>query len=229
MDIVWADEAFQRWCEAADYILRQHGIRAVEKFQKDTEEWEDSLSANPQIGKVEPLLANRDKLYRGVVINKLNKLIYYIEKDTIIIADFWDTRREPKTQAGSLKNQRQFSIRDRFARNFTNRPKSYKYKWFKFRELFFNKEPLARRSQYSECGESFLMGKPDEWNPADFSEYGTPAIRFPSLPSHGIEKKKIRFISSIGYAELKVRCYRNLWVVYITSDNWVNEILRDFE
>ena len=103
MDIVWADEAFQRWCEAADYILRQHGIRAVEKFQKDTEEWEDSLSANPQIGKVEPWLANRDKLYRGVVINKLNKLIYYIEKDTIIIADFWDTRREPKTQAGSLK------------------------------------------------------------------------------------------------------------------------------
>ena len=128
MDIVWADEAFQRGCEAADSILRQHGIRAVEKFQKDTEEWEDSLSANPQIGKVEPLLANRDKLYRGIVINKLNKLIYYIEKDTIIIADFWDTRREPKTQAGSLKNQRQFSIRDRFARNFTNRPKSYKYK-----------------------------------------------------------------------------------------------------
>ena len=50
------------------------------------------------------------------------------------------------------------------------------------------------------------MGKPDEWNPADFSECGTPAIRFPSLPSHGIEKKKIRLISSIGYAELKVRC-----------------------
>lgn len=41
------------------------------------------------------------------------------------------------------------------------------------------------------------MGKPDEWNPADFSEYGTPAIRFPSLPSHGIEKKKIRLIRII--------------------------------
>lgn len=31
-------------------------------------------------------------------------------------------------------------------------------------------------------------------------------IFFFSLPSDGIEKKKIRFISSIGYAELKVRC-----------------------
>ena len=52
---------------------------------------------------VEPLLANRTHLYRSVVINKLNKLIYYIENETIIIADFWDTRREPKEQANQIR------------------------------------------------------------------------------------------------------------------------------
>ena len=103
MEIIWADEAFQRWCEAADYILHEFDVRAVERFQKHTEEWEDSLSQNPQIGKVEPLLANRSQLYRSIVIKKLNKLIYYIENDTIIIADFWDTRREPHEQANQIK------------------------------------------------------------------------------------------------------------------------------
>ena len=103
MEIIWADEAFERWCEAADYILHQFGVQAVERFQERTEEWEDAMLQSPLIGKAEPLLANRTHLYRSIVINKLNKLIYYIENETIIVADFWDTRREPKEQANQIK------------------------------------------------------------------------------------------------------------------------------
>lgn len=103
MEIIWADEAFERWHEAADYILHRFGVQAVERFQENTEEWEDAMLQSPMIGKVEPLLANRTHLYRSVVINKLNKLIYYIENETIIIADFWDTRREPKEQANQIR------------------------------------------------------------------------------------------------------------------------------
>ena len=103
MEIIWSDEAFKRWCEAADHIISQFGISAVEKFQKNTEEWEETLSQSPSIGRVEPLLKGRTRLYRSIVINKLNKLIYYIEDKTIIIADFWDTRREPKAQANQIQ------------------------------------------------------------------------------------------------------------------------------
>ena len=55
------------------------------------------------VGSLEPLLQHRSIPYRSIVINKLNKLIYYIENETIIVADFWDTRREPKEQANQIK------------------------------------------------------------------------------------------------------------------------------
>ena len=54
---------------------------------------------------MEPLLSNRPMAYRSVVINKLNKMIYYISNtdDVIYIVDFWDTRREPNAQAAQVK------------------------------------------------------------------------------------------------------------------------------
>ena len=42
--------------------------------------------------------------HTGNVINKLNKIVYYFEGDTIHIADFWDTRREPQKQAQQIKD-----------------------------------------------------------------------------------------------------------------------------
>ena len=102
MNIIWANEAFKAWCEASDYIYHNFGFNAAERFQKNTEEWQDALTQSPHIGKVEPLLKNRAYIYRSIVISHQNKLIYYIESNTIIIVDFWDTRREPKSQADKL-------------------------------------------------------------------------------------------------------------------------------
>ena len=53
----------------------------------------------PSLGKIEPLLADRSRLYRSVVLTRQNKIIYYIQDDTVYIVDFWDTRREPEEQA----------------------------------------------------------------------------------------------------------------------------------
>lgn len=102
MDIIWADKAFRAWSKTADYILSVWGISSVEQFQKKTEGWQNALAQNPLLGKVEPLLAHRTKTYRSIAISKQNKLIYYIEDKTIIIVDFWDTRREPKKQANRI-------------------------------------------------------------------------------------------------------------------------------
>lgn len=43
------------------------------------------------MGSEEPLLADLSIEYRSFVINKLNKIVYYVERDTIHIVDFWDT------------------------------------------------------------------------------------------------------------------------------------------
>lgn len=101
MEIIWSDKAYKRWEESADYIFHQYGVHAVIRFKTNIEEWEESLLQSPLISKLEPLLRHRAISYRSIVVNKLNKLIYYIDNDKIIIADLWDTRREPKTQAES--------------------------------------------------------------------------------------------------------------------------------
>ncbi|MBO7069634.1 MAG: type II toxin-antitoxin system RelE/ParE family toxin [Bacteroidaceae bacterium] len=103
MEIIWAEEAFRAWQDTIDYIVKEFGVRAAEKFYKKTEEWQDVLSSSPMVGKIEPLLNNRSRSYRSIVITKQNKLIYYIEDETIFIVDFWDTRREPLQQADKLK------------------------------------------------------------------------------------------------------------------------------
>ena len=47
------------------------------------------------MGLVEPLLEGRNKVYRSLVIHKLYKLVYYVDEETIYIADLWDVRRDP--------------------------------------------------------------------------------------------------------------------------------------
>ena len=103
MEIIWAEEAFRAWQDTIDYIVEEFGVRAAEKFYKKTEEWQDVLSSSPKAGKIEPLLNNRSRSYRSIVITRQNKLIYYIEDETIFIVDFWDTRREPQQQADKLE------------------------------------------------------------------------------------------------------------------------------
>lgn len=103
MEIIWAEEAFRAWQDTIDYIVEEFGVRAAEKFYKKTEEWQNVLSSSPMAGKTEPLLNNRSRLYRSIVITKQCKLIYYIEDETIFIVDFWDVRREPEALAAQVK------------------------------------------------------------------------------------------------------------------------------
>ena len=102
MEIVWAEEAYLAWQEAMDYIIQHWGIQSGIDFYSNTEDWQETLSSSPYIGKVEPLLLNRSRVYRSLTISKHNKMVYYVEADIITIVDFWDTRREPKRQAQSL-------------------------------------------------------------------------------------------------------------------------------
>ena len=79
------------------------GCFALRKFQKNTEDCQDRLEEFPALGKVEPLLSDRTKLYRSIVLGELNKIIYFVEGNTIYIVDFWDTRREPNAQASKIR------------------------------------------------------------------------------------------------------------------------------
>lgn len=103
MKVKWHTRARSRWMNACDYILQKFGIHSQERFILSTAEWIGILKQMPQIGIIEPLLIHRVKGYRSVTINKLSKLIFFVKEDTIYIADFWDTRREPRMLSKELK------------------------------------------------------------------------------------------------------------------------------
>ena len=49
----------------------------------------------PTMGKIDPLFAHRKQTYRSIIVRRLNKVVYYVKDDTLHVAAFWDTRREP--------------------------------------------------------------------------------------------------------------------------------------
>ena len=77
-NILWATDAREKWREAALYIRQEWGVFALQKFQKNTEDCQDRLEEFPALGKVEPLLSDRTKLYRSIVLGELNKIIYFV-------------------------------------------------------------------------------------------------------------------------------------------------------
>ena len=103
MKVSWSKKASDAVVSTSVYILDKFGPKASEEFLKEVQHVSDLLESNPCLGPVEPLLAQKSKPYRSVVLNHLNKIVYYIKGDTIRIAAFWDTRREPKAQADRLK------------------------------------------------------------------------------------------------------------------------------
>ena len=103
MIIRWSYKAQKQQDAVADYIFGEFGKRALLKFYQKIDKVEEELIEFPELGKIEPLLAHRKKVYRSIVLTKKNKLVYTIDKDSICVHALWDTRREPKAQASRVR------------------------------------------------------------------------------------------------------------------------------
>lgn len=102
MRIKWTPLARRHLRNTLHVVLIHAGSRSHSQLANKVIEWQQILKEMPEAVSLEPLLRHRALPYRSIVINKLNKLIYYIDNETIIIADFWDTRREPNKQADQI-------------------------------------------------------------------------------------------------------------------------------
>ena len=103
MNVIWHSQAKDALAGTAQYIEQEFGNRHMVRFLRDVYRAEQLICDSPNMGVLESLLAGRSILYRSFVVKKLNKIVYYVDKDTIYIVDFWDTRREPITQANQVK------------------------------------------------------------------------------------------------------------------------------
>ncbi len=103
MKSIWDPAAKTAFRQIAKYIQRRFGSTARRNFIAEVKEVEDLLIKSPCLGKIDPLFADRPRTYRSVVINGLSKMVYFVDGETIYIAAFWDTRREPQRQAEQVK------------------------------------------------------------------------------------------------------------------------------
>lgn len=104
MKISWYKKAERQ----LDIILAQcqqdFGTKVTLRFIDLLDSKQSRLLANPEMGFPEPLLAGRKRLYRAIVVRPHFKLIYWWNerRDTIHIADIWDSRREPSSLSARI-------------------------------------------------------------------------------------------------------------------------------
>ena len=97
MKVVWSVQAKDCLQQTSNYIRKEFGKRSKQKFLDEVLHVASLLENNPYLGQVEPLLDEAPVKYRSIVINHINKLVYYIHENTLEIVVLWDTRREPKS------------------------------------------------------------------------------------------------------------------------------------
>ena len=103
MIVSWSKRAIKSLTHTSVYILQEFGDSTNKRFLQEIQRVSDLLEESPFMGQVEPLLIGKSKEYRSVVVNRLNKIVYYIKGNTIRISAFWDTRREPNSLAKEVK------------------------------------------------------------------------------------------------------------------------------
>ncbi len=105
MTVKWTPTAKKQWRKTAKYIQKKFGDKSREAFMQEVLQTSILLGQYPNLGKIEPFLADLPRSYRSVVVSRLNKIVYYIDGNIIYIVAFWDTRREPKQQAQQQKEE----------------------------------------------------------------------------------------------------------------------------
>ena len=103
MNFQWHKRAAAQLHQVEEYVLRDFGERIRQEFMDEVEQAVLTLVEMPTMGKLDPLFAHRKLAYRSIIVRRLNKIVYYIKDDVLHIAAFWDTRREPKSQARQTK------------------------------------------------------------------------------------------------------------------------------
>jgi plasmid stabilization system protein ParE len=101
--VKWNPRAKDKFSDTALFIKKTFGALVATNFVKEVHQTVRYIRNNPGIGAAERYLEGTSVLYRSIVVQRLNKIIYWVNDDVIEIVDFWDCRREPIAQAAHLK------------------------------------------------------------------------------------------------------------------------------
>ena len=103
MRSIITDLAKQQIRQIARYIFSEFGKERRDEFMQEVRRTRRLIEGSPNIGHVEPLLADRPLMYRSFVMNRLDKIVYRIDGDIIYFVALWDVRRDPVTLANEVR------------------------------------------------------------------------------------------------------------------------------
>ena len=88
--IAWSLLAQDRYKKILEFLIQNWSLQDAENFQKITEEKLHLLARFPHLGTV----SEKNNLFRQFILTKHNKLIYYVQKDKLLIVEIIDTRQK---------------------------------------------------------------------------------------------------------------------------------------
>lgn len=105
MVIIWMPEALEVLENIRKYLHENDAPRAAAKLIGQLRKYAGNLADNPNLGIIEPLLAEDSNGYRSLIVRKRYKLIYYVEGETIYIDTIYDCRQQPSRLQRILKKK----------------------------------------------------------------------------------------------------------------------------
>ena len=98
MKIIWSLLAHEAYMDICDTIFTRFGYKAEQEYIAAIDEAIQQISRFPNSGKEEKELA-ADGSVHSILVQRLSKVIYYVEDDVLHIADVWTTRQDPSILA----------------------------------------------------------------------------------------------------------------------------------
>jgi plasmid stabilization system protein ParE len=86
--IIWTKRANHKFNSIIDYLEQEWGSNVTRNFVKRTYTIIDLISDMPELGPLE----NPEKMIRGFLLTKHNKLFYRVTQGEIILLNFFDNR-----------------------------------------------------------------------------------------------------------------------------------------
>ena len=81
---------FQSIC---DYLVDEFGERTADNFEFEVDNCVATLKEFPESGHIEPIPSKYQ--YRSKIVGKYNKLFYFVDHNTLVVAAFADMRMHP--------------------------------------------------------------------------------------------------------------------------------------
>ena len=91
LEIRWTRRADIKFDRTLEYLSLEWGEAVTKSFVKKVYDFLEILSEYPQIGMIE----NRERGIRGFAITEQVSIFYRIEKEEVIIVNFFDNRQNP--------------------------------------------------------------------------------------------------------------------------------------